>query len=269
MSPWPEVNYFPIVLIDSHHKLIRWGIVTHGAIDGYSRLVLYLKCTPNNRSTTVYELFLNAVQNFNLPSRVRSDQGLENVAVARHMIERRGSNRRSMLTGSSTHNQRIERLWRDMHGSVTLLFYKLFYYLEQQDLLNPLDNLNLWALHYVYLPRINRSLKEFIDSWNHHPIRTACHKTPQQLFTAGCLILQTSNVEALDFGEPADNNYGIDPDVYGVPDEAVVVPENPIKFSYADMQALKLAINPLDVSDNHGIDIYEQTLQVISTYNCI
>ena len=132
-----------MVFVDSHHKLIRWRMVIHGAIDGYSRLVLYLKCTSNNRATTVYELFLIAVQNYNLPSRVRSDQGLENVLVARHMIERRGIERRSMLTGSSTHNQRIERLWRDMHSSVTLLYYRLFYYLEQLDLLDLLNDLHL------------------------------------------------------------------------------------------------------------------------------
>ena len=98
-------------------------MVTHGAIDGYSRLVLYLKCSLNNWATTVFELFLKAVQDFNVPSRVRSDQGLENIIVARYMIK---SDRRTMLTGSSTHNQRIERLWRDMHSCVTLLFYKLF-----------------------------------------------------------------------------------------------------------------------------------------------
>ena len=135
-------------------------MVTHGAIDGYSQLGLYLKCSLNNRATTVFELFLKAVQDFNVPSRVRSDQGLENIIVARYMIERRGSDRRSMLTGSSMHNQRIERLWRDMHSCVTLLFYKLFYYLEQQDLLNPLNDLNLWALHYVFL------LRESTDVWS-------------------------------------------------------------------------------------------------------
>ena len=163
------------LFLDSHHKLIRWRMVTHGAIDGYSRLVLYLKCSLNNRATTVFELFLKAVQDFNVPSRVRFDQGLENI-----MIERRGSDRRSMFTGSSTHNQRIERLWRDMHSCVTLLFYKLFYYLEQQDLLNPLNDPNLRSLHYVFLPRINRCLVEFFHSWNNHPIRAACHKTPSQ-----------------------------------------------------------------------------------------
>ena len=58
----------------------------------------------------VYELFLVAVQNFNLPLRVHSDLGHENVLVARHMIESRGSERHSMLTGSSTHTVKSEVL---------------------------------------------------------------------------------------------------------------------------------------------------------------
>ena len=40
---------------DSHHKLIRWRLVTHGAIDGYSRLIIYLKCAGNIKASTVYE----------------------------------------------------------------------------------------------------------------------------------------------------------------------------------------------------------------------
>ena len=191
------------------------------------------------------------------------------MAVARHMIEKRGNDRKSMLTGSSTHNQRIERLWRDMHSSVTLLYYRLFYHMEQQDILDPLNNLNLWALHYVYLSRINRSLTEFIHSWNNHSIRSANHKTPQQLYTAGCLLLQNSDMEALDYYEAVDNNYGIDPGIVATSDDSVVVPDNPVKFSDTDMRALKIAINPLDVSENFGIDLYEQTLQIVSTFNQI
>lgn len=86
----------PVVLliflsVDGHHKLIRWKLVTHGAIDGYSRKVLYLKCSNNNRASTVYDLFLEAVYHYGLPSRVRSDQGTENVLVAQHMIEHTGA----------------------------------------------------------------------------------------------------------------------------------------------------------------------------------
>ncbi len=157
---------------DSHHKLIRWRLVTHGAIDGYSRLILYTHCTSNNRADTVLQLFLVAVDSFGLPSRVRSDQGLENTHVARYMIEKRGAERRSMIVGC-THNQRIERLWRDMHKSATILFYKLFYFMEDRAILDPLNEYHMWALHYVFVPRINKALIEFDTGWNNHSIRTA------------------------------------------------------------------------------------------------
>ena len=116
--------------LDGHHKLIRWRMVTHGGIDGYSRTIVYLKTSTNNCATTVYELFIGAIQQYHLPSRIRSDQGRENMLVAQHMIEHRGAERNSMITGSSVHNQRIERLWRDMHHCVTKLYYQMFYYLE-------------------------------------------------------------------------------------------------------------------------------------------
>lgn len=72
-------------------------MVTHGGIDGYSRLIVYLKCASNIRSTTVYESFLGAVRKYHLPSRIRSDQGGENILVAQHMTEKRGGNRNSMI----------------------------------------------------------------------------------------------------------------------------------------------------------------------------
>ena len=36
------------VYVDGHHKLIRWRLVTHGGIDGYSQMIVYLKCSNNN-----------------------------------------------------------------------------------------------------------------------------------------------------------------------------------------------------------------------------
>ena len=46
-----------------------------------------------------------------------------------------------------------------------------------------------------------KSLNEFTNSWNNHPIRTAKHKSPLQLFTAGLLLLQNSQLDAMDFFE--------------------------------------------------------------------
>lgn len=52
------------------------------------------------------ESFVGAVERFGLPSRVRSDKGGENIEVAHFMVERRGENRNSHITGRSVHNQR-------------------------------------------------------------------------------------------------------------------------------------------------------------------
>ena len=77
-----------------------------------------------------------------------------------------------MITGNSIHNQRIERLWRDLHRAVIQLFYRLFYHLEHLTLLDPNNNIDIYALQYVYLPRLNMCIEEFRNGWNSHGIRT-------------------------------------------------------------------------------------------------
>ena len=132
---------------------------------------------------------MQAVASYGLPSRVRSDRGGENVGISRYMLTNplRGPGRGSMITGKCTHNQRIERLWRDLFVGCIATFYNLFYDLEQDNLLDPNDPLDLFALHYVYLPNINKRLESFIHIWNHHPLRSEENKTPLQLWTSGML----------------------------------------------------------------------------------
>ena len=119
--------------IDGNHKLIKWRLVIHGGIDGFSRVVTYLRCANNNRSETVLDAFVDANRDYGVPSRVRSDLGGENVCVWRLMEEVRGEGRRSYITGSSTHNTRIERLWRNVYCTVTYEFVDIFSRLESLD----------------------------------------------------------------------------------------------------------------------------------------
>ena len=75
-------------------------MVTHGGIDSYSRMITYLKCSNNNKSLTVYNCFLEAVQLYGLPSHLRCDQGCEYRLVAQHMFEHHGTGRGSVISGS-------------------------------------------------------------------------------------------------------------------------------------------------------------------------
>ena len=135
--------------VDTNHKLVRWNFVIVGGIDGFSLLSVMFVCTNNNKADTLLNCFLAAVNEYDLPSRVRTDKGLENVQIAGYMIEKGGTDWGSIITGRSTHNQRIERLWRDVFQGVLSFFYHLFYFLE--NLLDPLNINHIAALHHTYI----------------------------------------------------------------------------------------------------------------------
>ncbi len=80
-----EDIHINVFFTDGHHKLIHWRLVFHGAVDGFSRTVMFLKCSDNYRAGTVYDLLLHAVGKYVLPSRIRTHQGKENMFVARHI----------------------------------------------------------------------------------------------------------------------------------------------------------------------------------------
>ncbi len=168
--------------IDGHHSLIRWRFVVHGGIDGYSRLIVFLNCNTNNRASTVMHEFRKGTEQYGIPSRVRSDKGGENVDVCYFMVAHRGADRTSHIAGSSVHNQRIERLWRDVYRCVCCTYHQVFYEMETLEILNPDSEADLFVLHCIYLPVIRKHLLEFSRAWNRHPMRTERNWSPWKIW---------------------------------------------------------------------------------------
>ncbi|XP_062514261.1 uncharacterized protein LOC134189884 isoform X2 [Corticium candelabrum] len=194
---WKYAVLAPLSLwhLDGNHKLIRWRLVIHGGVDGYSRLPVYLHCSSDNCADTVLRLFQEGVTKYGLPSRIRIDKGGENVDVAMYLLMHplRGPGRSTVIVGKSVHNQRIERMWRDVYEGVVYFYHSLFYHLESIGMLDPSNELDLFCLHFVYISRINSHLTSWQKAWIKHPMRSEHNLTPEQLWTMGLQRIATSN----------------------------------------------------------------------------
>ena len=239
--------------------MIKWRLVIHGGIDGYSCLITFLHCSDNNLSDTVLDCFIQATREYGIPSRVRTDHGGENVRIWDFMEEQRGMGRNSYIAGRSVHNSRIERLWRDVYRSVSSSFITVFSELEYEGVLDPDNEADVFSLHYVYLPRINASLAAFKSAWNNHQLSTENNMSPLQLYTA---YSQGSHLFE-EIVDPVESELNYDS---GSDDDAsVMVPQTSITLSHSSLQHLNSSINPLQDCDDFGKNLYLDTVQLLFT----
>ena len=230
--------------------------------------LFFLRCNSNNLAETVLELFLAAVQrDGNLwPSRIRVDKGVENVLVCNAMVQARGHGRGSFIAGPSTHNQRIERLWRDVFRCVCHLYYYIFYAMEYSGVLDVTDTTHLFTLHLIFIPRINNALADFKEAFNNHSVRTESNWTPNQMWTNG--MMHPDNPLAhgqLDEDVSDLAMYGYDAQSPSTIDSENNVVIEPVVLHNADaLKSFVLEnIDPLSHSCDMGIDLYMEALELV------
>uniref|UniRef100_A0A1X7U1E1 Integrase core domain-containing protein n=1 Tax=Amphimedon queenslandica TaxID=400682 RepID=A0A1X7U1E1_AMPQE len=270
--------------IDGNHKLIRilsirptvyytcllfcmWRLVIHSCIDSYSRRIIYHKCSSNNKAETVFEAFVDGVQQLGLPERVREDREGENIQVAAFMLEHpmRGTGRGIFVTGQYIHNQRIKWLWQDVFSQCTIIFYQLLYDMEDNRIFSIDNESHIFCLHYLYISRINESLQQFLHARNNHPMSSEANLTSTQLWITGLAKYRNQPIEELSEEELV--NYGIDwngPLPSDEEVEIVTVSDTVIPLITDFYDVLHGNVDPLAYSRDYGIDLCLKALQYVA-----
>ena len=123
--------------IDGWDKLKPFGFCVRGAIDGYSRKILWLEVgNSNNNPRIIAKYYLDYVRQIGrTPRIIRADRGAENghVCAIQRFFRTPGDAfevEKSFMYGRSTANQRTEAWWRSMRYQSSDCWIRYFKDLE-------------------------------------------------------------------------------------------------------------------------------------------
>ena len=165
--------------IDGYDKLKPFGFCVHGAIDGFSRRILWLEvASSNNDPCIVAQYYLDCVRQIEGTARVvRGDRGTENgnVAAIQRFFRRTAgddfSGEKSFMFGKSTSNQRIEAWWGHLRKGCAQWWIQFFKDLRDSGLYSDSDVIQRECLHFCFMDVIQMELHKVAQEWNLHRIR--------------------------------------------------------------------------------------------------
>lgn len=159
-------------------------------------------------------------------------------------------------------------------------------------MLNPLNETDMYCLHYVFLPRINSVLDSFSSAWNNHKLSTEGNRSPNQLFIQGMLDYQdesqSSTVQLLpnppvpQGAAATSSSTSISAPMSGSSSQSTTLSSNQhlhaqenvdvprSRFSPCHIlhQTMASTIDPLADSNSFGKDIYLMALQIVANHLC-
>ena len=153
--------------VDSYDKLKPYGICINGAIDGFSRYVIWLEVYKTSSDPRIIGgYFLSSVINkCGCPKKVRADLGTENGTVKAIQERLRQNNENEHVSncfiyGSSNHNQRIEGWWSFLRKHKSQFWINFFQSLKERNLFNGtfLDK-NLIQFCFIDLIQVRKTIR--------------------------------------------------------------------------------------------------------------
>jgi hypothetical protein len=173
-NPGPNYSWH----IDGYDKLKCWGFPIHGAIDGYSRRILWLRVTRSNNSPNQIASFYAGVvlEQGGCPVQLVTDLGTENgTAAALQSYFRDNSEAHRYVP--SPRNQRIEGWWAYYARSHSQWWRNFFKDLESQGIVDTACEINMECLWYCFHKLLQTELDLVKEHWNSHRIRKSRHDT--------------------------------------------------------------------------------------------
>ena len=165
--------------VDGYDKLKPFGFAIHGAIDGFSRKVVWLEIGPTNNNPQVIALYFvkTLLQYRTVPCLLRCDRGTEIVHLEKiqKFLRRNGDDMlaagNSFVYGRSTANQRIESWWAILRRQCMTFWINLFKDMSTVGLINVEDGLHLNCLRFCFSDLIRRDLQNVVSEWNSHALQ--------------------------------------------------------------------------------------------------
>lgn len=165
--------------IDGYDKLKPFGLAIHGAIDGYSRRILWLEVGPtNNNPKIIASYFLHTIKELQLiPRCIRADRGSENILIGgmQRFFRRHHTDGvagiASFRYGPSTRNQRIESWWSIFRRSTSNWWINFFKDLCDTSIFDPSLSYHVDCLRFCFTGLLQTDLDHTRRLWNNHRIR--------------------------------------------------------------------------------------------------
>lgn len=173
--------------IDGYNKLKHWGFPIHGAIDGFSRKILWLEVARSNNSPHKIVLYYvwTASEQEKCPEQLITDLGTENgLAAAIQTFFHDNPDAHHYV--ASPRNLRIEGWWSFYSKSHSKCWKSFFNDLEFQGTVDTLSEMAMKCLWYCFNGVLKAELDAVKERWNTHRIWKSRNDTvpgrPDSLF---------------------------------------------------------------------------------------
>ena len=197
--------------IDEYDKLKPYGFCIHGAIDGFSRRIVWLEvASSNNDPRIIAQYFLDYVRQLGGTARiVRGDRGTENGNLAaiqrffRRSMNDDFSGDKSFMFGKSTSNQRIEAWWGRLRQGCADWWIEFFKDLRDSGLYCDDNIIHCECLKFCFMDVIQSELHRAAKEWNIHRIRPSSN-VESPAGKPDVMYFIPESVDAQDYVTPVD-----------------------------------------------------------------